>query len=111
MELFGFVIKRKDEIEDSTSIKSFVEPSNANDDGAIAVGAGGQYGFAVDIDVNAKTEADLVQKYRTMMQHPEVQIAVDDIVNEAINITDEKKVVECVTDDIEFSESIKKMIS
>lgn len=110
MELFGFVIKRKDEVEDSTSIKSFVEPSNANDDGAIAVGAGGQYGFAVDIDVNAKTEADLVQKYRTMMQHPEVQIAVDDIVNEAINITDEKKVVECVTDDIEFSESIKKKI-
>ena len=45
-----------------------------------------------------------------MLQQPEVSQAVDDIVNEAICISNDKKVVECVTDDLELADNIKKKI-
>lgn len=106
MMLFGFEIKRKDSTKDE--LKSFVEPMN--DDGAISVAAGGAQSTFVDLDGTAKTEAELVNRYRSMLLQPEVQSAVDDIVNEAITVSDDKSVVECVTDDIELPESIKKKI-
>ena len=106
MQLFGFEIKRKESTKDE--LKSFVEPMN--DDGAISVAAGGAQSTFVDLDGTAKTEAELVNRYRSMLLQPEVQSAVDDIVNEAITVSDDKSVVECVTDDIELPESIKKKI-
>lgn len=106
MMLFGFEIKRKDSTKDE--LKSFVEPMN--DDGAISVAAGGAQSTFVDLDGTAKTEAELVNRYRSMLLQPEVQSAVDDIVNEAITVSDDKSVVECVTDDIDLPESIKKKI-
>lgn len=106
MMLFGFEIKRKESTKDE--LKSFVEPMN--DDGAISVAAGGAQSTFVDLDGTAKTEAELVNRYRSMLLQPEVQSAVDDIVNEAITVSDDKSVVECVTDDIELPESIRKKI-
>ena len=44
------------------------------------------------------------------MQQPEVVAAVDDIVNEAVNITFNEKPVECVTDDLPLSDGIKKKV-
>ena len=62
------------------------------------------------MDGTAKSEAELVQKYRTMLQQPEVSQAVDDIVNEAICISHDAKVVECITDDVDLSDGVKKKI-
>ena len=107
MELFGFSITRKK--EENQNIKSFAEPEV--DDGAVNIAAtGGAVSSFIDLEGTAKTEAELVQRYRGMMLQPEVQQAIDDIVNEAINIDDNQKVVECVTDDVEQSENIKKRI-
>lgn len=106
MQLFGFEIRRKEEAKDQ--IRSFAEPTN--DDGAISVATGGTQATFVDLDGTAKTEAELVNRYRSMLQQPEVNSAVDDIVNEAINIADDKAPVECVTDDLEVPDSIKKKI-
>lgn len=106
MQLFGFEIKRKQTEEQP---RSFVEP--VNDEGAISITAGGGFQSTyVDLDGTAKTEAELVNRYRSMLQQPEVQAAVDDIVNEAITISDDKKAIECVTDDVELPDSIKKKI-
>ena len=67
MELFGFEIKRKNE-----ELPSFVEKTE--DDGAVNVSvSGGAYGTYVDLEGTAKTEAELVTKYRSMEQHHEVQ--------------------------------------
>ena len=105
IELFGFQIQRKD--EENKNVKSFVEPTQ--DDGAVNVSAaGGAISSFLDLEGAAKSEAELVQKYRTMMQQPEVVAAVDDIVNEAVNITFNEKPVECVTDDLPLSDGIKK---
>jgi len=45
-----------------------------------------------------------------MLQQPEVSQAVDDIVNEAICVSTDNKVVECITDDLELADNIKKKI-
>jgi hypothetical protein len=104
--LFGFEIKRKkDGTED---VQSFAPP--VDDEGSVVVTAGGAYGTYVDLEGTAKNEAELVTKYRNMVQQPEVQRAIEDIVNESIVVTDDEKVVECVTDDVEQPESIKKRI-
>ena len=107
IELFGFEIKRKE--DENKNITSFVEPTN--DDGAVNIAVTGSVSSSfLDLDGAAKSEAELVQRYRTMLQQPEVSQAVDDIVNEAISITDEKKVVDCITDDVDLPDSIKKKI-
>lgn len=106
VQLFGFEIKRK--IDAKEQLRSFADP--VNDDGAISVATGGAQSTFVDLDGTAKTEAELVNRYRSMLQQPEVQAAVDDIVNEAITISDENRVVECVTDDVDMPDSIKKKI-
>lgn len=106
VQLFGFEIKRKIDVKEQ--LRSFADP--VNDDGAISVATGGAQSTFVDLDGTAKTEAELVNRYRSMLQQPEVQAAVDDIVNEAITISDENRVVECVTDDVDMPDSIKKKI-
>ena len=108
VQLFGFEIRRKDEAKDRQNVRSFADP--VNDEGAISVAAGSTQSTFVDLDGTAKTEAELVNRYRAMLQQPEVQAAVDDIVNEAINITEDEKPIECVTDDIDMPENIKKKI-
>lgn len=95
LTLFGFEIKRKEQIP-----ASFAPP--INDDGAInAPDAGGIYGTYVDLDGAIRTEAELVTKYREMSQHPEVDSAIDDIVNEVIIQEPETKVVELVLDELD----------
>ena len=107
MELFGFQIKRKDD-DAKEKMLSFAEPTN--DEGALSVATGGAQSTFVDMDGTAKSEAELVNRYRGMLQQPEVQSAVDDIVNEAITVDDDAKVVECVTDAIEMPDTIRKKI-
>lgn len=107
VQLFGFEIKRKEDPV-KEQIRSFAEPSN--EDGALTVVTGGAQSTAVDLDGTAKTEAELVNRYRSMLQQAEVSSAVDDIVNEAIVIADDNKVVECVTDDLDLPDGIKKKI-
>ena len=109
MNLFGFEIKRKENEE----LKSFVEKNE--DDGAVNISsmgaAGGAYGTFIDMEANSKNEAELVTKYRNMEMHPEVQKAIDDIVNEAIVIDDVSSVIEVNLDNVELSNNIKKRIT
>ena len=107
-ELFGFSIKRNGS-EENKNIPSFIRPEA--DDGAVDIAATGTAASSyLDLAGNARSEAELVQKYRGMLQQPEVAQAVDDIVNEAISIASDQKVVECVTDDVDLADNIKKKI-
>ena len=107
IELFGFQIQRKN--EENKNVKSFVAPTE--EDGAVSLTAtGGAISSFIDLEGTARSEADLISRYRSMMQQPEVQAAIDDIVNESINIVPDEKVITCVTDDLKMSESIKTKI-
>lgn len=104
--LFGFKFKRKDTNKDNVS---FVPPQE--DDGALAIAAGGAYGTYVDIEGSARTEAELVTKYREMANHPEIDAAVDDIVNEAISNDEDDSCVSISLDRLDLSDNIKKSIT
>jgi hypothetical protein len=102
LSLFGFEIKRKDAVPVSFTPK-------VTDDGAAVVAEGGVYGTYVDMDGSIRTEAELVNKYREMSVYPEVDQAIDDIVNEVITQEPETELVELILDDVELSERIKKL--
>ena len=104
-ELFGFEIKRKQAEKEYPSFAPKQE-----DDGALVVAEGGAYGTFVDMDGAIRTEAELVSKYREMAMHPEVELAVDDIVNEAIVIDPQKEPVAINLDDLDQPERVKKLI-
>ena len=110
MRLFGFEIRREEDKEDKQPL-SFVEPNN--DDGALTVGTalGGSYGMLLDMEGAAKTESELVTKYRTMLIQPEISQAVDEVINEAISIDSHEKVVEIVLDDTNLPDKVKDRIS
>ena len=101
-ELFGFEIKRKQEDPISFTPK-------VTDDGAAIVAEGGAYGTYVDLDGSIRTEAELVNKYREMALYPEVDQAIEDIVNEVITQEPEQEVVELILDDTELPDRIKKL--
>jgi hypothetical protein len=109
MQLFGFEIKRKDENE----LKSFVEKDE--DDGATTVSSagvtGGAYGTFLDVEGTAKNEAEIITKYRQMELHPEVALAIADIVNEAIVVSEDDKVIELNLDNTKLSANIKKRLT
>jgi hypothetical protein len=106
IRLFGFKIG-KDEPEQS-QVQSFVP--KAEDDGAVAISAGGIYGTYVDLEGQIRSDSELINKYREMAMQPECDLAIDDIVNEAIVYEEHKYPVEIVLDELKQPESIKKKI-
>ena len=76
----------------------------------MVVQAGGVYGTYVDLDGSIRTETELVTKYREMSEHPELERAIDDIVNEAIVGDSKDEPVEINLDDLEQPERIKDII-
>ena len=106
MKIFGSEIKREaDEVEPLTS---FAEP--INDDGAITVSGnamGGFYSTILDMEGTAKTESELVSRYRALAMHPEIAQAVDEIVNESISVDIDDKVVELLLDDVDLPDKVK----
>lgn len=106
MEFFGFEIRRKAD-EEKKNLDA-VTPE-IQDDGSLMVAAGGSYGMYADLEGSAKTETELVTRYREMALHPEVEGALDDIVNEAVN-SEIERIVELILDQVPVSDKIKKMI-
>ena len=103
-QLFGFSIKSKqEELKGQSPI-----PPSADD--AVTTVAGGYFGSYVDIDGVARNEFDLIKRYRDMSMHPEVDSAIDEIVNEAINSGLDDVPVQIELSNLEVSESIKKKI-
>ena len=106
--LFGFSISRdKNEAEQAVQ-QSFSPPTN--DDGALTITSAAYYGTYVDLDGTAKNEVELISRYREMAMQPEIESAIDDIVNEAICQDDEGKIIDIVLDNLKQSDKIKKAI-
>ncbi len=58
----------------------------------------------------SKDNVELIRQYRGVAMHPEVDAAIEDIVNEAVTIEDKGLAVKLVLDDVEASDKIKKEI-
>ena len=84
MKLFGFKIER----DNQDNLQTVVMPEQ---EGAIeATSAGGAFASYLNLEASAKSEADLIMKYREMIQYPECDLAVENIIQEAI-ITNSNK--------------------
>jgi len=111
VKLFGFEITRsKKHVKDEKNLRSIVP--EVDEDGAGYVSAsGGHYGQYVDLDGdNSKDNASLIQKYRGIAMHPEVDAAIEDIVNEAVS-GGEEIAVSLQMDKSELSKNIKTKIN
>jgi len=106
-KLFGFkIIRDKDDAQQQ--LPSVVTPQT--EDGAINIQSGSHYGIYVDLDGTYRTEVDLITKYRTMAMQPEIESAIEDIINEAIVHDTRGETVKMVMDELDQSDSIKKLI-
>ena len=105
-KLFGFSIEDND--QKPPSVQSPVPQSN--EDGVDHYLTSGFFGSYVDIEGVFRTEFDLIKRYREMALHPEVDSAIEDIVNEAI-VSDSNDVpVQIDLDNLNASDGIKKKV-
>ena len=80
------------------------------DDGTTTISAGGYFGQYLDMEVNAKNDIDLIKRYREVAQHPECDMAVEDIINEVI-VSDERDAsVSISLDKLGISDNIKTKV-
>jgi hypothetical protein len=118
LQFFGFTLDRVKPGQDRDLLRqknqeeqpaSFVPPTS--DDGSTAIAAGGYYGQYLDLEGDAaKTDVDLIRKYRISAEQPECDMAIEDIVNESITHEEHEAPVDINLDDLEQPNSIKKEI-
>jgi len=110
-ELFGFEIKRKGQEETDEKKKvSFVPPETDDGLGQV-INAGGYFGSYLDMDASsAKTEKELIMKYRDASFQPECDAAIEDIINEAVVSDTDGVPVKLILDDLDQPAKIKKLM-
>jgi hypothetical protein len=104
--LFGFSIEDNDKTP--PSVVSPVPPSNQ--DGSEHYVSSGFFGSYVDIEGVYRNENDLIRRYRSMALYPEVDSAIEDIVNEAIVSDTDDSPVQIELSNLNASDKIKTKI-
>ena len=111
VRLFGFTIGNKDIVQvQNPEQSSFTPPNQVLDDGAVTITQNAHYGTYVDLEGSVRNELELITRYREMANHPECDMAVTEIVNEAITHDEDGTVVDIVLDNLKQPASIKKKI-
>lgn len=107
IEVFGFSFGKKKEQEEknleSTQIPVTPEPY----DGTYTFETGGVFGTSIDFSGAIKDENQLINQYRGMALHPEVDAAVEDIVNESIVMGEDRKPIKLNLDYVNLPDTIK----
>ena len=105
-KLFGFSIE-----DNEKNPKGVVSPvPTQGEDGVDYYIQGGFSSQVVDIEGIYKTEHELIRKYREMALHPEVDNAIEDVVNEAIVSDQNDSPVEIDLENLNASDGIKDII-
>jgi len=102
-QLFGFQITRS---QDKGEPTSFVLPEP--EDGATT--SAGFYSEFLDLEGQAKNESDLIRRYRSTAEHPECDLAIEDIINESVNTEELKAPVSLNVDNLPYSPKIKQRV-
>ena len=111
VKLFGFTLGKRDIVQvEKPEQASFALPTETIDDGAVTITQNAHYGTYVDLEGSVRNELELITRYREMANHPECDMAIDEIVNEAITHDVDGKVMDINLDNLKQPESIKKKI-
>ena len=105
-KLFGFSIENSEPLPQSAV--SPVPPNN--EDSVDHYATSGFFGSYVDLEGVFRSEFDLIKRYREMSLHPEVDSAIEDIVNEAIVSDTNDSPVEIELSNLNASDGIKTKI-
>jgi hypothetical protein len=105
-KLFGFSIENDAPL--TPSAVSPVPPNN--EDGVDHYLTSGFFGTHLDIEGVYKTEFDMMKRYREMALHPEVDSAIEDIVNEAIVSDTNDSPIQIELSNLNASDGIKRKI-
>ena len=106
--LFGFSIEGEETPQ--KNIQSPVPPNEADGVDYYATSGAGFYGSYLDLEGIYKNENDLIKRYREMALHPEVDSAIEDVVNEAIVSDTNDSPVQIELSNLNASNGIKKII-
>jgi hypothetical protein len=105
-KLFGFSIE--DTQTQSPTVVSPVAPNN--EDGVDHYLTSGFFGSYVDIEGVYRNEFEMIKRYREMALHPEVDSAIEDIVNEAIVSDTNDSPIKIELSNLNASDGIKEKI-
>lgn len=108
INVFGFKIS-KESPDDNLKNQAFAVP--LSDDGAATVRGGGYFGTYLDMDATAKSEAELITRYREASMYSDCAVAIDEIVTEAIASVDDEAPIQVYLDKLDISDDIKETIS
>jgi len=111
IDLFGFTIGRatkEEQIEKNVREESFVSPDEY--DGAQTLQTGGFLGTYVDFSGGIQDENQFIQTYRSLSLYPEVDMAIEDIVNDSIVMGTDRKPIKLDLERTNLSENIKTKI-
>lgn len=110
-DFFGFTIKRKG-VEEEKVLLSPVPQSTDEDVNVVSTSGGG--GFVntsySGLEFFSSDKKVLIDKYRELSLQPEIESAIDEIINEAIVTGDPEAPVGLILDKIPFSSEIKEVI-
>lgn len=118
-QFFGWIASTKEQEDiNPANVKAIAPEQN---DGSIVLTKSGQYDdgdasgmiqnftTSMDLDPLITSEQALITKYRELSLQPEIDKAIEIIVNEAISVSD-KEVTRLNLDRLQYSESLKKII-
>ena len=108
INLFGYTISRDTDVSKLARTQSFVTPTT--DDGAATVQGGGYFGTYLEMDATAKSEAELITRYREASMYADCSTAIDEIVTEAIAAVEDEQVVQINLDALDLPDNIRKAI-
>lgn len=108
---FGYEFRKKNaDGSEEKEERSFVPPLEENES-AYVTSAGGFYGQVLDVrGDNFSNDRDLIVKYRNAAMQPEVDQALDDIVNEAIVANGKDLPVNLDLDDTDLDEGVQEKV-
>tara|TARA_B100001287_G_scaffold267460_1_gene262621 strand:+ start:4537 stop:6096 length:1560 start_codon:yes stop_codon:yes gene_type:complete len=110
LKLFGFEIKRARKDAEDKKLPSVVPPRD-DEGGSYATAAGTHYGQYLNLDGDdSKDNYQLIMKYRGNAMHPEVDAAIEDIVNESITGSEMSQTLELNLDEVKAPDRVKKLI-
>jgi len=82
-----------------------------NEDGSVTIGASNYYGYYLDLSGNVSNEAELITRYRDMAGQPELDQAIEDILNESLVFDNSGQCVSINMDEAtDIPDSIKKKL-
>lgn len=116
MKYYGYEIKRSKSVENQKKkLTSFAPVDGGDGSITIETGTGGGFtGQYIDMDIYSRSESELIKEYREISKHPEVETAIDDIVNEFVVHEDGEPPIKINLENVEdeaITDEIKEKIT